>query len=151
MNLFIFAIQTRTTHLTHMKKCPNCGAYIMDNASFCQTCGAHIPQTPPPYGSTNNNDYREQYIYRNNAFDSDPDSGKSRGVAGLLAIFLGGIGVQYFYLGKVGAGLITILLSIITCGIWEIVTLIQGILMLCMTNQEFCRKYVYTNSSFPLF
>lgn len=110
-------------------------------------------QTPPPYGSGNgdNNDYESQYLMRNNAFDSDPRSGKSRGVAALLAIFLGGLGVQYFYLGKTTGGLLTLLITICTCGAWELLTLIQGILMLCMDNRSFLQKYVYTTSSFPLF
>ena len=34
----------------------------------------------------------------NDAFASSPN-GKMRGVAALLAIFLGSIGIQYFYLG----------------------------------------------------
>ncbi len=107
-------------------------------------------QTPPPYGNGGDN-YENDYLMRNNAFDSDPQSGKSRGVAALLAIFLGALGVQYFYLGKNTGGVITILLSLVTCGAWEIITLIQGILMLCMDNRSFLQKYVYTNSSFPLF
>ena len=74
-----------------------------------------------------------------------------RGVAALLAILIGSLGVQYFYLGKTGAGLITIGLSLITCGFWSVVTLIQGILMLCMTNETFRQKYVETTSTFPLF
>ncbi|MBD5202297.1 MAG: TM2 domain-containing protein [Bacteroides sp.] len=106
-------------------------------------------QTPPPYG--NENRFENEYLNRNNAFDSDPASGKSRGVAALLAIFLGGFGVQYFYLGKTTAGLLTILITICTCGAWEILTFIQGILMLCMDNRSFLQKYVYTQSSFPLF
>ncbi|MCC8038121.1 MAG: TM2 domain-containing protein [Bacteroidales bacterium] len=72
-------------------------------------------------------------------------------MAGVLAILLGGLGVQYFYLGKIGGGFITILLSLCTCGCWSILTLVQGILMLTMPNQEFERKYVYSNSVFPLF
>lgn len=83
-------------------------------------------------------------------FDEGP-SGKSRGVAGLLAILLGTLGVHYFYVGKVGGGLICILLSIITCGIWGIVALIQGIMLLTMTQEEFERKWVYSQSTFPLF
>ncbi|MDE5940932.1 MAG: TM2 domain-containing protein [Muribaculaceae bacterium] len=103
-------------------------------------------------GYNNNLNQQPYYDYdRNNAFDSYGPEGKSRGVAGLLAIFLGGLGVQYFYLGKTTAGIITIILSFISCGIWQIITLIQGILMLCMSNAEFYRKYVQTNSTFPLF
>lgn len=85
-------------------------------------------------------------------FDPYPSpGGKSKIAAGVLAILLGGFGVQYFYLGKVGGGLLTILLTIVTCGLWEIITLIQGILMLTMSDEEFARKFVYTTKTFPLF
>ena len=129
-----------------MKQCPKCGQYVDDNATFCSHCGYSFQQstqstTPPPIDS----------YPSDNAFDSCGPEGKSRGVAALLAILLGGLGVQYFYLNKVGAGLITIGLTLITCGLWEIVTLIQGILMFCMTNAQFRTKYVTTTSSFPLF
>lgn len=83
-------------------------------------------------------------------FDSGP-SGKSRGVAGLLAIFLGGLGIHYFYVGKGGGGALCILLTIVTCGAWSILTLIQGIMMLTMSSEDFERKYVYSTSTFPLF
>ncbi|MDE6629085.1 MAG: TM2 domain-containing protein [Muribaculaceae bacterium] len=92
----------------------------------------------------------EEYYGYNNAFDSSPE-GKSRGVAGLLAIFLGGFGVQYFYLGKVTGGLLCILLSLVTCGVWQIVTFIQGIMMLCMNNYTFRQKFVLNPSTMPMF
>lgn len=76
---------------------------------------------------------------------------KDKTVCGILALILGGLGVQYFYLGKIGAGLVTILLTIVTCGIWEILTFVQGILMLTMTQEEFNRKFVFTNKFLPLF
>lgn len=72
-------------------------------------------------------------------------------LCGIMAIIFGTLGVQYFVLGKVPAGFITILLSIVTCGAWEIITLIQGIMMLCMSDDEFRRKYIDTTSTFPLF
>lgn len=132
-----------------MKQCPNCGKYIDDNAAVCYSCGA---QQPPVY----HNHWQgasygaHQRVYGDNCFDDGPE-GKSRGVAALLAILLGGIGVQYFYLGKIGGGFLTILLTIVTCGLWKVVMLIQGILMFCMTNEEFRRKYVLNNSTLPLF
>lgn len=79
------------------------------------------------------------------------DGVSQRVLCGLLAIFLGYLGIQYFVIGKTAAGIYTILLSLITCGGWSIVTLIQGILMLCMSDAEFSRKYVQTTSSFPIF
>lgn len=131
-----------------MKKCPNCNQYNEDYAQFCSNCGYTFNSeehrsngaTPPPvYGSTNN------------PFDASGPEGKSRGVAALLAIFLGGLGIQYFYLGKTGAGLITIGLTLISCGLFELVMFIQGIYMLCITNEQFQQKYVNTTSSFPMF
>lgn len=84
-------------------------------------------------------------------FSSDPVSGKSRGVCALLSIFLGGLGIQYFYLGKTTAGVISILLTLVTCGLWEIITLVQGILMFVMDNRTFIKKYVVSQSKFPVF
>lgn len=78
-------------------------------------------------------------------------TGKDKIVCGVLAILLGFFGAQYFYVGKVGGGFICLLLSVITCGIWNIVTLIQGILMLTMSQADFEKKYVLNNSTFPLF
>ena len=83
-------------------------------------------------------------------FDSGP-SGKSRGVAGLLAILLGGFGAHYFYLGKIGGGFICLLLCLVTCGLWSILTLVQGIVMMTMKQNDFEQKFVYSQSTFPLF
>lgn len=79
-------------------------------------------------------------------------SGKSHVLAGILAIVLGWLGVQYFYCGKTTAGLISILLSAVTCGsIWTIICVIQGIMMISMKQEDFEAKYVYSQSTFPLF
>lgn len=130
-----------------MKQCPKCQQYNEDYSQFCSNCGYNFQtqsggSVPPAMNAGNTG---------NNAFDACGPEGKSRGVAALLAIFLGGLGIQYFYLGKTGAGLITIGLTVVTCGLWELVTFIQGILMLCMTNDNFRQKYVESTSTFPLF
>lgn len=78
-------------------------------------------------------------------------SGKDKVAAGLLAIFLGGLGIHYFYLGKTTGGLVCILLTFITCGIWSVISFIQGIIMLTMNQLDFENKYVYNSASFPLF
>lgn len=85
-----------------------------------------------------------------NVFTAGP-SGKSRGVAALLAIFIGTLGIQYFYLGKTTAGIIAIIVSLVTCGLFGIIWLIQGILIFTMSQADFERKYVYSTSTFPLF
>ncbi len=78
-------------------------------------------------------------------------SSKEHVVAGILAILVGTLGIQYFYVGKTTAGILTILISIVTCGLWGVITLIQGILMLIMSQQEFDSKYVDSKSTFPIF
>ena len=86
-------------------------------------------------------------------------SGKSRGVAGLLAIFLGTLGVHYIYLDKTTSGIIILLISlfggVLTCGVLPriiaVVVLIQGILMMTMSQDEFEKKYCDPANSFPLF
>lgn len=103
--------------------------------------------TPPPMpGEPLSNPYGQQY---NTGYIST--SGKDKTAAGILAILLGGLGIQYFYLGKTGAGFLTIILTFCSCGIWQILTLVQGILMLAMSQEEFDRKYVYSNTTLPLF
>lgn len=82
---------------------------------------------------------------------ADSDINSKKILCGIMAIFFGTLGVQYFICGKVAGGVITILLSLVTCGAWEIVTLIQGILMLCMSDADFRRKYIDSPSTLPLF
>ena len=144
--------------------CPQCHRDFTapDNVQSvrCPYCGnVQAAQPQQPYGQQQQQPYGPQYAYGNGqmppttdigVFDSGP-SGKSRGVAGLLAILIGTLGIHYFYCGKTGGGFICILLSIISCGIWGIITLIQGIMMMCMRSDEFERKYVYSTSTFPLF
>lgn len=72
-------------------------------------------------------------------------------LTGIMAILFGGLGVQYFVLGRVGAGFLTILLTLVTCGLWEILTLIQGIMMLCMSDADFKKKYIDNPATLPLF
>jgi TM2 domain-containing membrane protein YozV len=127
-----------------MKQCNRCGAPTNNSAAFCQNCGA--PLDAHEY-SRNFQNYDA-----NNPFDSCGPEGKSRGVCALLTIFLGGLGVQYFYVGKTTAGILSIIFTLCTCGVWEIIPLIQGILMLTsMTNQQFRSKFVLNTATFPVF
>lgn len=72
-------------------------------------------------------------------------------VCGILALLIGTLGIQYFIIGKTSAGLLTILLSIVTCGLWGVIMFIQGILMLTMSDADFDRKYVMSTSTYPIF
>jgi TM2 domain-containing membrane protein YozV len=57
-------------------------------------------------------------------------SDKSKIAAGLLGIFLGGLGVHNFYLGYTQKGIIQLVLGICTCGLSSIWGLIEGIMIL---------------------
>ena len=59
----------------------------------------------------------------------DPQA-KSKIVAGLLGIFVGGFGVHRFYLGFTKIGVIQIIVTILTCGIGSLWGFVEGILYL---------------------
>ena len=55
---------------------------------------------------------------------------KSKLVAGLLGIFIGGFGVHNFYLGYTSKAVIQIVVSLLTCGIGSLWGFIEGIMIL---------------------
>ena len=120
--------------------CPHCGAPVVKDV-FCRKCGTKIPE---------NVEFCPNCGDKNVAKDSI-SAKKDKMVAALFAMFLGSLGIQYFYLGKSTAGILTIVISLCTCGIWGIVMFVQGILMLMMSDSDFEAKYVNTEKSFPLF
>ncbi|MEZ0180615.1 MULTISPECIES: TM2 domain-containing protein [Flavobacterium] len=61
-------------------------------------------------------------------------------VAGVLAILLGGLGVHKFYLGYTKEGIIQLILGLL-CGIGAIIGLIEGIIYLTKTDEEFYQTY----------
>ena len=109
--------------------CPSCGTKVPENVKFCPNCGGQIYPVS----------------------ETAKAGKKDKLVAGLLAIVLGGLGIHYFYLGKTTAGVLTIVISLVSCGIWPVVMLIQGILMLIMSEEDFDSKYVDNDRTFPIF
>ena len=55
---------------------------------------------------------------------------KSRIAAGVLGIFLGGLGIHRFYLGYVAIGVLQIVVTILTCGLGQIWGFIEGVCIL---------------------
>lgn len=72
-------------------------------------------------------------------------------LCGVLAIVIGGLGLQYFLIGKTTAGIINIILAFATCGFWNIINLIQGIMILTMSESEWKEKFVDSPETFPVF
>ena len=96
--------------------CKNCGKEIDDNAYVCLNCGAKV-----------GNDLSKGIAVGK--------SGKSKVAAGLFGIFLGDIGVNNFYMGNIGLGIVDILFC--WTFIPALVNTIRGIVYLCESNESF--------------
>ena len=70
------------------------------------------------------------------------DVSQKKLIAGLLGILLGGFGVHKFYLGMTTAGIIQLVIGVVTCGIGGIIGLIEGIIYLTKTDQDFYQQYI---------
>ena len=100
--------------------CPNCGRRVTPGAAVCVNCGVALYAPNPAYGAP-----------------AMPGA-KSKIAAGLLGIFLGGLGIHNFYLGYTTKAVIQLVVclvgSIITFGLaglaMEIWGLVEGILIL---------------------
>jgi TM2 domain-containing membrane protein YozV len=66
--------------------------------------------------------------------------------AGLLAIFLGSLGIHKFVLGYSRPGLIMLLVTVLTCGfggsVMGIIGIIEGVIYLTKTPEEFQAQYI---------
>jgi TM2 domain-containing membrane protein YozV len=66
--------------------------------------------------------------------------------AGICGIILGGLGVHKFILGYTGAGIIMLLITVLSCGalypVMHLIGLIEGIIYLAKSDDEFVRTYV---------
>ena len=91
---------------------------------------------------------RAEAIYPAAALSSSASGPKSRLVASLLAILLGGFGLHKFYLGYKKEGVIHILatipgmLLIVPPIIIAIVSLVEGVIYLSMSDEDFYRTHV---------
>lgn len=78
-----------------------------------------------------------------------PQQESKRIIAGVLGIIFGNIGIHKFILGYTQEGLIQIGISIVTCGIGGIIGLIEGIIYLTKSDEEFI--YTYQTNKRPWF
>lgn len=118
--------------------CPGCGLPPRLEEKFCHNCGT---ATAPGQAAC---------VKCGVAFAAGGAGGKSRVTAGLLGIFLGGLGIHKFYLGYNKAGIAMILASflggLLTWGVAAVamgaVGLIEGIVYLTKSDADFERIYV---------
>jgi TM2 domain-containing membrane protein YozV len=62
-------------------------------------------------------------------------------LAGILGIFLGSFGIHKFILGYNKEGIIQLILSIVSCGALGFIGLIEGIIYLTKSDEEFYYTY----------
>ncbi len=79
--------------------CKNCGKEIETGTKFCPNCGESVSFEIVNLNSSNSK--------------SKNISPKSRTIAALLAFFLGAFGIHRFYVGKVGTGILQLLLDLL--------------------------------------
>ena len=117
---------------------PAAGSYGQQQPQYGQPAGAYAQ---PQYGQA----YQQPNAYAQPQYTAAPyaaapvgQSSKSKLAAGLLGIFLGGLGVHNFYLGNTGKAVAQLLLTLvgwillglgpIAAAIWGFV---EGIIVLC--------------------
>jgi len=68
--------------------------------------------------------------------------GQKKLVAGILGILLGSLGIHRFYLGDTTGGILRIVISAVTCGAGGIIGLIEGIIYLTKSDDDFQKIYI---------
>lgn len=120
--------------------CPQCGAPANESARHCEYCGAALQAEQPQqsaYQPQVQPQAQPQVVYVNNERANWPV--KSKVVAVVLAILLGGLGIHHFYLGKTGRGVLYLLFC--WTGIPGIIAFFEGILIGCTSDENFQIKY----------
>ncbi len=107
--------------------CDYCGSYIDDNYTICPYCGASMGCVDPQYQQQYYQQYQQPYMHPYQGYNNWKP--KYRLIAVLLGVFLGGVGMHNFYLGKKRRAILQIVLTVCTCGIGGLLGLLEGILI----------------------
>lgn len=137
--------------------CPQCGAPIDPGAVECKYCGEKLAQqqinrqmnqqppqqqmrqpAQPQVQTVYVQQPAPQPVYTTTAINPAWPV-KSKIVAGILAIILGGLGIHKFYLGKTGMGI----LYLVFCWTYipTIVSFFEGLIYLCSNDENFQLKH----------
>jgi len=70
------------------------------------------------------------------------DAASKKLAAGLCGILLGGLGIHKFVLGYTNAGILMLVGYFFTCGITHIIGIIEGIIYLTKSDEDFLEEYI---------
>ncbi|MCL2366681.1 MAG: NINE protein [Oscillospiraceae bacterium] len=130
--------------MSNTNNCLQCGAFTEPNTSNCLYCGSVLPQ-PQTIETQNTTQTTQNIPIGHIPISQQPPLYnaswpiKCKTTAGLLGIFLGGLGIHKFYLGKVGIGVLYLLLS--WTFIPAIIGFIEGIVYLASNDHNFQIKH----------
>ena len=74
--------------------------------------------------------------------NNQPAGAEKKVTAGVLGILIGSLGVHRFYLGDTKGGILRIVISLVTCGLGSIIGLVEGIIYLTKSDEEFVETYI---------
>jgi TM2 domain-containing membrane protein YozV len=70
----------------------------------------------------------------------------SRIAAAVIGVFCGTLGIHRFYMGHTNAGIVYLVVGVVTAGtVTSVVGLIDGIIYLLATDEEFTAKYLHND------
>jgi TM2 domain-containing membrane protein YozV len=118
-----------------MRYCTKCGAQNDDLAQYCAAC--QTPLGPVAGGYQPMQAVNQAPVVNWQAMGAD-----KKLAAGLCGILIGGLGVHKFILGYTTEGIIEIVITFFTCGLGHIIGLIEGIIYLTKSDEEFVRTYI---------
>ncbi len=125
------------------KVCPQCQTPADLSAMVCTNCGREYNTQAP--SAPNQTVFMQGGAPQYQPSQMPIDSSKKI-AAGLCGILLGGLGIHKFVLGYTQAGVIMLLVSVLSCGIaapvMGLIGLIEGIIYISKSDQEFQQIYV---------
>ena len=72
-----------------------------------------------------------------------PPGAEKKLPAGICGILLGWLGIHKFILGYTKQGIIQIIVSVVTCGAGAIVGVVEGIIYLTKSDEDFVKTYIH--------
>lgn len=112
--------------------CTKCGAQNDETSQFCSSCQSLLT---PMAG------YQPlQWVAQGSMINWQERGADKKIAAGICGVLLGGFGVHKFILGYTSEGVIQLLLGF--CGVGWIIGLVEGIIYLAKSDEEFVRTYI---------